>query len=461
MFKTIFYREVLDNFLTRRFYTVLILCLIIIPLGIYISTKDYQSRLQSYQESIRLYDESHKTTQDTSIRGAEGYRPPSSLSFLSLGLEIILPNVAESQTRKAGSEIELGLNNNQSTDNLYSTLHGPLDIVFIVSVVMTFFAIVFAYGSISGEREQGTLKQILSNSVSRSQIILAKLCANYLVLVMPFLISLMISLLIFHEDSQLLLGRNGAWSHIFFGIVFSLLIIGAFFNLGVMISALTKHAVSTIVILLLCWVFLYGIYPRLSVLLSELIYPVKSQQLISQEKKQIRMENEKELETQVNKLVDSEQYSPEKQEAMREDYRSRLTNRLIKYDQEIWNKRNTQMMIMTNLSRLSPVSCFVRPLAEISLTGWLQYQEFTAGVSRFQQELNKQIIAKEKVEEHKDGTVSIRGLSSSADVPKFNILSVSNDVLINNILTDLILLIIYNLLFFTGAFVFFLKYDPR
>ncbi len=49
------------------------------------------------------------------------------------------------------------LGNNQGRDNLYEFFYGPLDLIFIVGVVMSFLAIILTYGAIAGEKEQGTL----------------------------------------------------------------------------------------------------------------------------------------------------------------------------------------------------------------------------------------------------------------------------------------------------------------
>lgn len=402
MFKTLFSREILDNIASRRFHIVLVLCLIIIPLGTYVSTKDYEARLHNYQESVRLYEESHKEVQDILFKGgAKGFRSPSPLSFLSLGLEIILPNVAETQGRYPWTNVDMKFSNNQSLDNLYEFFHGSLDLVFIVSVVMTFLAIVFTYGSVSGEKEQGTLKQVMSNSVPRHQVILAKIGANFLVLIIPFFLVLLLSLLVFQAGAFVLSGPMSAWPYIVLAVFFSLLLTGAFFNLGLLISTLTKQAVSAIVILLLCRIFLFGIFPRLSVILAQLVYPVKSQQLIALEKNQIRLDNGKQCEAEVDRLIEStpdvrmlpkEFY--EKQEAIREEFRAKLVERFKKVDRDIEKKRNTQVIIASNLARFSPVSCFIRPLAEISSTGWTEYQQWKQTRSRFKRLLDKEICSK-------------------------------------------------------------------
>ena len=474
MFKTLFSKEILDNITSRRFFIVCALCLIIFPLGTYVSTKDYQSRLHNYQESLRINEDSQKTIQDILFKGgATGFRPPSRLSFLSLGLEYILPNVAETQGRYGTPPpIEMRLSNNQSLENLYEFFHGPLDMVFIVSVVMTFLAIVFSYGSVSGEKELGTLKQILCNSVPRYQVILAKIGANFLVLIIPFLMALLISMLIFQAADISVVGPDGAWLYILVAVIFSLLLIGVFFNLGILISTLTKQAVSTIIILLLCWVFLFGIFPRVSVILSRLVYPVKSQQLITLEKNQVRLDNERECRAEIDKVIESvqsgqrpsrEEYKElgEKQQVIREEFQARLVGKLQKIDRDIEKKRNTQILIATHFARLSPVSCFIRPLSEISHTGWNEYQRFAERISQFQQTLNKEVFYKQRrtrsrgsVGAHFDGDLT-------APAPKLEYNRVSFETVMRNILPDAVLLILFNILLFTGAFVGFLKYDAR
>lgn len=469
MFKTIFNKEVLENIAGRRFFLVLVLCLIIIPLGVYVSSKDYESRLHNYQEAVRLYEDNTKQIQDVLYKeGGKGFRPPSPLSFLSFGLEVIMPNVAETQSKALTAPVDLRLSNNQSLDNLYEFFHGPLDLVFIVSVVMTFLAIVFTYGSVSGEKEQGTLKQILCNSVPRPQFILAKIGANFLALIIPFLIALLLSLILFQGQGFLFAGPTNSLPHMGLALLFSLLIIGAFFNLGLLVSTLTRQAVSSIVILLLCWVFLFGILPRLSVILSQLIYPVKSQQLIAFEKNQIRLDNQRECEAQVNKLIelfpDVKGYNQEfegKQQAIREEFRAKLTDSWQKIDREMEKKRSTQMSIAANIARLSPVSCFIRPLAEISQTGWTQYEDFNQDVLRFEQQLDDQVYGKNKWTRFKGGISQYFTGDMTAPAPKFQQRRISLEAVIKNVFPDLILLVLYNLLFFAAAFVAFLRYDVR
>jgi ABC-type transport system involved in multi-copper enzyme maturation permease subunit len=286
------------------------------------------------------------------------------------------------------------------------------------------------------------------------------MAANYITLNIPFVFTVLLGLLIFQGNGFALFGSDRAWLYVTLSIVFSLLLIGTFFNLGLLVSTLTRQAVSTIVILLLCWILIYGILPRLSIILSQLVYPVKSQQLLAFEKNQIRMENEKECDARIDKLLDSGQSSLEKQKSIRAEYGEKLVESWQKLDREWEKRREIQMSMAMNLARLSPVSCFIRPMAEISKTGWLEYQEFAKDVSRFQLVLNEKVYSQNVFEVTKGGLQSYEG-KFSGPAPIFQFQTISNESLMKNVLPDFILLVIYNLLFFAGAYVKFLRYDAR
>lgn len=175
MFRALFAKEILEAVASRRFWAILVLCLVLVPLGVEVSLKDYQTRLQNYREAARIYQEETKTVGDVLYKeGAKAFAPPAPLSFLSLGLELVLPKVAESQYKVGEGAASLRLSNNQGRDNLYEYFYGPLDLVFVVGVIMSFLAIVLTYGAVAGEKEQGTLRQMLANSVPRATVILAK-----------------------------------------------------------------------------------------------------------------------------------------------------------------------------------------------------------------------------------------------------------------------------------------------
>jgi ABC-type transport system involved in multi-copper enzyme maturation permease subunit len=479
-FRALFLKEMLDGFVSRRFFVVLLLCLIIFPVGSYISRRDYQGRLQNYQEAVRLYESTQKTVGNVLFQGgAKGFREPSRFSFLSTGLEIVLPDAAETVTKYGASYADMRFGNTQGLDNLYEFFHGPLDFSFIVTVVMTFLALAFSYNAVSGEKESGTLAQVLSNSVQRSRIITAKAAAQFLMLAVPFLAGVALSLALVPPAPAA--GQASPWPAIATAVVFSLLTIAAFFNLGLLVSSLTKQAVTSIVVLLLVWTALFAVVPRLSVILTRIAAPEPSEQAFAQEKAQIRLANEKACEAEVDKLIKEYPRPPRKADVLRTpgkpqwppkeftdrqaEIRARFQSDLLaatgKAQQAYEKKRDAQIQTSMLVARISPVSCYVRPMAEIAGTGWLEYKRFTETVGRFQQRLNDEIYSKVRFQRMEGGISS--GFSGKSDVPPPRLADVRipfGDVA-RNVLPDFVLLLVFNALFFAGAFVAFLRYDPR
>jgi len=479
-FRAIFRKELLEGFVTRRFFAVLVLCLIVFPVGSYISRRDYQARLQNYQEAQRLYESAKKTVGNILFKpgGAKGFRAPSGLSFLSTGLEIVLPDAAETVAKFNSSFAEMRLTNGQGLDNLYSFFHGPLDFSFLVTVVMTFLALAFSYNAVSGEKESGTLGLILSNSVLRSRIVTAKAAAQFLMLAVPFLAGVALSLVL-APPLAAAVGGASPWPAVLTAVAFSLLTIAVFFNLGLLVSSLTRQAVTSIIVLLLVWTALFAIVPRLGVIATRLLAPAPSEQAFAQEKVRIRLAYEKACEAEVDKLIKENPVpqgrgytGPEwqklnadfraKQAAIRAKFQSDLMAEMDKARQTYERKRDAQIRTSMLVSRISPVSCYVRPMAEIAGTGWLEYKRFTEVADRFLRSLNDTVYGKNVYQRMQSGDMMLSFTGKADDpAPRMPDVRIPFGDVARDVLPDFVLLLLFNALFFAGAFVAFLRYDPR
>ena len=467
----LFLKELREAFASRRFWVILVLALVLLPLGVQVSLKDYRSRLQSYSEAARLYQDNTKQVQDILYKGgAKAFAPPSPLSFLALGLELVLPNVAETPAERIDPPVVMRLDNNQSRDNLYEFFYGPLDLVFVVAVVMSLLAVVLTYGAIAGEKEQGTLALVLSNAVPRAKIVLAKTAANALVLVVPFLLAVTLSLTIVEIQGGAVLAAPGAWTAVGLGVLFSVLLIGFFANLGLLISALTKQAVPALVTLLLAWVFLYGVYPRLSAAAAQILSPAPSEAQVALEKAQVKRDIDKALEAEVDpvaKAMPKDWNTPafkegdKKQQEIRDKYKAQMEERWRAIDRDVAVRREARNALTAGIARLSPVSSFIRPMAELARTGWLEYVQFQRQAGRFEEVLNREIFSKQRVTRTARGIAVGNEADPNAPAPLFTYAPTPAGDIVRNVLPDLVLLAAVNLILFAGAFVAFLRYDAR
>jgi len=471
MMRVLFLKEIHEAFASRRFWVILALCLVLIPLGVEVSLKDYQTRLQNYREAVRISQEATKRVQDVLYTaGAKAFAPPSPLGFVSLGLELLLPNIAETPMRRTDPPVTMRLGNNEGRDNLYEFFYGPLDLIFIVGVVMSFLAIILTYGAIAGEKEQGTLRQVLSNPVPRARVLLAKAAANALVLIIPFVLALAASLVLLEVQGNPVAAVPGAWTSIGLAALIAVLFIGAFFSLGLLVSALTKQSVPALITLLLAWVFLYGIYPRLSAAAAQVLYPVKSEARVALEKAQVRRALDKERDAEIEKVAQamprdfkSQAFKDgeTKQAEIRGRYQARLEATWKTIDRDIDERRKSRNALTLNIARLSPVSLFVCPVAELSRTGWIEYQQFHTEVLQYEEVLNRDIFGKDREVHMKGGVMMSNGADPNAPAPVFTYVRTPEDGIVRNVLPDVLFLVLFNLVFFAGAFVAFLGYDVR
>ena len=149
MFKVLFIKEVQDPLLDYRSWIVTALCLVLIPLGMFVSRKDYESRLNEHKRDIELYLETSKGNVGSRFI-AQGFRPPSELSVFSLGFKDHLPHRVET-TWEGYFNIYSKLRNT----NLQSVLFGKIDFTFMVINFLSLLAIIFTFSSVSSEKEKG------------------------------------------------------------------------------------------------------------------------------------------------------------------------------------------------------------------------------------------------------------------------------------------------------------------
>jgi ABC-type transport system involved in multi-copper enzyme maturation permease subunit len=484
MFVTILKKEFMENLANRRFWMALILCVLIIPLGFYMGSKEAQSRADQYQESMKFYRESHQTVADISLRGGKAFRSPSPLSFMASGVEHLFPSAVVSVGFLTYRGAQIRLLNDRSLDNPYSLLYGRLDMTFITVNILAILAMIFTFNTISGEKESRCLSQILSNSVARPTLILAKTAAPVCILSMALITGILLGAGLLILEGSPVFSDKTLFTLFLSGITATLLFIAVFIMLGLMISCLTRRAANTILLLMACWVLFAMILPRTGGILAKLLIPVKSRQVIEMEKNQLRLQAEQNMEQAISDLMNSSpnirnqsisnflnnlrsgneeaQAYQEAQDRIQEENKTRLAADLEDLERHYQNKRNRQMALARHLARLSPVTCFTHILIELSHTGFLEFREWQKTRSEFTGLLNREIC------DRADPSLRFKNFSSSrsnvdrqAPAPVYTPRPVLLSSVFQNILPDTLLLFLYGILFFAGAHAAFIRYDVR
>ena len=484
MFKVIFAKEILESINNFRFMVAFLIALTAIPLGFYANAREYQARYKDYQKTLQIYEESHKTIRDSERLGAAAFRPPSALSILSAGVEYLLPSGIESEGGWLSSFGAQARFNNTRT--LYSPqlyLYGALDLTFIVSIVISLLAMLLTYSSVAGEKEQGTLSLVLSNAVPRSTVIAAKMLANGVLLNLAFILGVLIGVVVLLAMGLDVPTGSGFVIRFVFGIAVSVLYVFVLSNFGILVSSLNKRAISAIVSLMFCWAIFFMIFPKASVILAKIAMPVRSQRVVEMEKSQIRRQFEADEFAELQKLrktfavvkdMSFQEFMiklrdndkdvlafEKKQNEIKAYYGAKCSAELASRDAFYEIQRINQAGLARDISRFSPVSCYIHVMVESSNVGIVEYEQWKQTRSRFKQLLESEIIDKiRKINFGNIGSSVFTG-DEQAQMPIIEYLPVPFQRTFIVVLPDLILLLVYLILFFMGAFVSFIRYDAR
>jgi len=157
-----------------------------------------------------------------------------------------------------------------------------VDLTFIVTILMSLVALILTYDAVSGEKEDGTLKLMLANSLPRSKIILAKVAGAVLTLVGPLVVSLAAGMLVVLLHPRV--DWTGAdWGALGLIVIGAVLYSGVFALIGILVSSVHRSSASSIMTSLFVWTLLVLVVPNLSPYVASFLSPAPSRIKIARE----------------------------------------------------------------------------------------------------------------------------------------------------------------------------------
>ncbi len=259
MLTTLIRQELLNNLMTFRFAAAVFIMLLLIVTNTIVLLQDYEQRLVGYNAAVKTYQQVLRTSKTYSADELVAYRPPNPLSLFNVGLD-----------KRIGNQVWITPNfvpslwdaRTHGGDNPFLNVFTSIDLVFIFEVVMSLIALTFSYDAIAGEREQGTLRLLLTNPLKRGHILIAKYISAMLCLLVPLLLSQLFSLILLTSSPYFSLS-----THDFLclgGILFaSIAYLSVFYLIGMLISALTRSTSIALMLSMFVWGFLVIVYPNM------------------------------------------------------------------------------------------------------------------------------------------------------------------------------------------------------
>ena len=251
-------KEFLLNLMTFKFAVGTIVCVVLMAVFMPVLVNDYQQRLKGYNENVAANEAELRKVKVYKNITPTVYRPPNVLSVFSGGIDNQLDSSEKidiSEAFTAGMET--------SETNTLLSVFPALDVTLIFKIVMSILALLMAYDVISGEREQGTLRLILSSTTARYQVLLGKLVAGLMTLIVPVTALFIVGLLILLLSNMVSL-TGTQWFRIALIYFAALIFVSTMFNLGLLLSCLSKSSAISLVFGLFLWMFLAAILPNSS-----------------------------------------------------------------------------------------------------------------------------------------------------------------------------------------------------
>ena len=484
MLRALIKKEITVTVLDMRFIITSLLFVILIPLGMYVSRKDYERRISAYQREHQEYRQRYGKGVDVIDVEAQGLRPPSILSIFASGIGPFMPD--KIMTARSGLFRTV---KEPIADNPHSFLFGKSDFLFNVGFIVSMAALIFTFNSISGERETGTLRLMIANSIPRNQILMTKVVGNFVALLIPFIISVLIALLILDASPYVSIASSNVWPAFLAIIVVTFLFILGMISLGICISSFTRQSINSIVLAFFVWMILVLAIPKVSPMIADILYPVESASVFDSNKRMIAEDIDNELVEEREALREkcfkeygaperdmrsSRQMTKEGKMAnakyeqefapIAEKYQKRLADKLRQIEQDYMRRKNIRSSIAMNLSRISPICCYTYILCEISGTGVTEPDNFTRNSQRYQDQVKQQIYDKVIIKRRRHGASYeyVEGYDAQNTIlpdMTYTYPSVTRSLQTSQL--DILLLSLFTVLFCSLAFMRLNKYDVR
>jgi ABC-type transport system involved in multi-copper enzyme maturation permease subunit len=265
-------KEFLNNLLTARFVIGFLLCFVLIPFSILINISNYKGRMAQFRVDRAAAEKAVQEVRVYSNLRPEVVIPPEALSIFGKGINDQVGNrvkiwLGDMPTLPAGKT--------DAGDNPFLATFFSIDFVDIAAIIFSLLALIFSYDAFTREKEDGTLKLQMSNSLARSTYLVGKLLGILLTLLPILVFSFLLSAVL------ILVSRNVAFSAVEWGRIallfaLSLLYLAVFVFIGLFVSARSKTSVTSLVLCLFLWVFFVFLVPNVSANFAESFVRVQS-----------------------------------------------------------------------------------------------------------------------------------------------------------------------------------------
>lgn len=375
MLLRIIQKEIVQHVLSLRFAVTFVLFIVLVFASVFVTVNEY-ARQKEQHDSLttearrRLEEVSNEEEAGDAVRrlawweGRMDAVPVSPLSWLGQGVQSAYPSAVVTKADQSSRRVERDERGAGTT----AQFRIP-DFVYVVNVVLSLLAILLLFDSVCGEKEAGTLRLMLTNSVPRAQLLLAKWIGGYIVLLVPFLLAT--------TGAVVYAAAKGAFTsdqttRVIFLVFTACLYIAVFFNISLFVSTTTSRSATSLLVCLLVWVMAVLVVPNMAPVTAQILAPTPSETKIEAEKAAVQ----REIDLQISRLTltSGELAYGQKIETAQEELQAEAERLKRKWDQYYEERRRRQAELAAALGRISPSTSWTYAAAAVTSTGFEAHQ---------------------------------------------------------------------------------------
>ena len=313
---------------------------------------------------------------------------------------------------------------------------------------------------------RGTLSLIMSNAVSRAQVLLGKYLGAFVTLMVPLVISILINLLIIIFSGNVPL-ESSEWLRIFGMVGLLTLLISIFIFLGLFFSNCVSNAITSLVWLLLTWVFLAFVFPSLLGTFVGNLNPIPStDEVVKQKYAQLEQlyaeyrpfNSPGDITPKLKKAASAEDPETTRLWAAFLSREVEMKTRLL--DAHI-DQQFQQVQLARDLTQISPIATFQYAMEGLANTGIVSYTNFVKQTRRYRQIFIDFIKTEDRSDPESLHIYPVKEGLSQKPVDPDAVPIFEEQISYRSVLTQVMLLILFNLLFFIIAQISFMKSDLK
>ena len=468
-------RELYDHLNSLRFAFTMVLLLVLMIVNAIGYLGEYKSQSVAYEKKGAASLDKMRSNADnlySLLTAGPGilYKRPSALSFCTSSGEAFIPESADG--RRASWRIGFSgfstrgiwrMEYPQSNPNLWETMpdYTNVDWGDIISVVLSLIAILFTFDAISSGQERGTLRLILSNSISRGTVLISKFLAALIAIGIPFLIAALINLFLLYTSGSIPLGPSD-WGCLAVIVLIAFVYVSTFLALGLLISSCMSNSSTSLTILLLIWTVWVVLLPSTLGALTSGLQPTMTSDEFAAHRASLSQNLDEQYKDRWSNIPAREIPATEGT-LLWAKYITEDAERHEKLNEEHLDAQVNQIQFARSITRISPASSVQYAIESLAGTGFMRHVQFLEQVRRYADEFRTFLIETDRTDPESPHAIGPKEGTSEkpvdfASIPKFED-RISFRGAYTAAATDILLLVLFFAVLFAGALLSFIHVD--